>query len=248
MQIPIFIVSIHDAVKRRLQLISQLEDLNLNYELFNAVDFRNGVPQIIEHLIDHKGFMQNFSRDILSTEVGCAFSHHMIYRKIIRQNLNSAIILEDDAILSDGFAELANKDVSIKFDLLLLDHLGAYVNKNDGHELVTTSKAFILKYNKVYLTTGYLIKYSAADYLVKNTLPLSNTADWPIDITAMHCYAAYPRLVEHAQSGEGHSYIHADKLKLGKSKQLVNFIKYFKLNYWQYKKNKSKRNFYTLLK
>ena len=81
-QIPIFVVSLPDAVERRAPLMAQLEEYGLSCETLNAVDCRDGVPQVFEPLVCDESTRKLISRSLFPAEVGCALSHHMAYRKI----------------------------------------------------------------------------------------------------------------------------------------------------------------------
>ena len=238
MWLPIFIISIPDATERRAPLISQLNEFNLKYELIDAVDFRKGTPDIIEPCIDYNAARKNLSRDILPVEIGCALSHHMIYRMILRDKLPVAIILEDDAILTEEFFELADSGLgNLNFDMLLLDHRLAYVSRMGKKKINSKSKAYVLKYHEVYCTTGYIINKCAAEYMIKNTFPLSGCADWPLDITNLNCYAAHPRFVMHYNIGESDSYIRNSILEHeGGGIKRKKLSRYLNLRYWIRKK------------
>ncbi|MCY4305120.1 MAG: glycosyltransferase family 25 protein [Aestuariivita sp.] len=251
-QIPIFVVSLPDAVERRTPLMAQLEEYGLSCEMLNAVDCRDGVPQVFEPLLCPESMMKDYGRRLLPAEVGCALSHHMAYRKIRGGGYGAAIVLEDDAIITRRFAELAKQGVDHDTDMLLLCHTGARVSMKCPKCLNGGSMSYLIK-NTPACATSYLVTKRAADYFIKNSLPLSRTADWPVDLTGIKTFAAHPRLVHHPPLEKGaHSYIHHDRSKIvnrtnernrrEKRRGLSRILRgiFFKPSYWKLKMEKQK--------
>jgi len=103
MKPPIIILTLKDRVARRTRLLSVLKTQGVPYELWFAVDGRNGLPQKYEHLVDRQQIFKNLHRDLGEAEIACALSHQLIYKEILDRNLKAAIILEDDAIIDETF-------------------------------------------------------------------------------------------------------------------------------------------------
>ncbi|MCY4305117.1 MAG: glycosyltransferase family 25 protein [Aestuariivita sp.] len=253
-QIPIFVVSLPDAVQRRASLMAKLEEYELSYKIL-GVDCRDGVPQVFEPLLCPKSMVKYYGRHLFPAEVGCALSHHMVYRKIRLEGYEAAIVLEDDAIIAKGFAEFArHQPIDPEIDMLLLCHAHAHVSMKCPKSLNVASMAYILKCKSTVLAVGYLVTKRAVDYFIKNSLPLSMIADWPVDLTEIKTFAAHPQLVSHPKYEEGaHSYIEHDRSKFlyrfnGRKRQGLQRIldgTFFKLNYWKWKMEKQKRRLYT---
>ena len=249
-QIPIFVISLPDAFKRRAPLIAQLKEYDLNYEIFEAVDCRNGIPRDFEPLYCNESTRKSISRSLTPAEVGCALSHQMAYQRIKQEGLDAAIVLEDDAIITKVFADLAIQVVDPDIDLLLLCHRLARVSMKSPKMLNGGSMAYVCK-TKPSLTVGYFVTNRAADYFIKNSLPLSGPADWPVDLLGINVFAAHPQIVHHSPlDGGGHSYIEDDRIemvnrtkernRMGRRRGISRILSYtfFRPSYWKRKVEK----------
>ena len=77
-------------IEKRKRVESLLK--NKNYELYEAVD-----GQTIEHKGCAKDWYEPFSHSHLTKgEIGCALTHYYLWEKIVKENIEKAIILEDD--------------------------------------------------------------------------------------------------------------------------------------------------------
>ncbi len=257
-QIPIYVISLPDAVKRRAPLIAQLKEYDLNYETLNAVDCRNGIPRDFEQFYCDESTRKSISRSLTPAEVGCALSHQKIYQRIWEEGHDAAIVLEDDAIITNAFAELTMQVIDPDIDLLVLCHRFARVSMKFPKMLNGGSMAYVCK-TKPLLTVGYIITNRTADYFIKNSLPLSGPADWPVDLLGINVFAAHPQIVHHSPLEKGgHSYIEHDRIEIvNRTKERYRMERkrglsrilsktFFSLGYWKRKVEKLKiRLMYT---
>ena len=100
----IFIISLPEASKRRERIAKILDESQLVYTVFDAVNGHNGLPSSLVHLPDD-GFRKVFkSRPLSKGERGCYASHYLLWQKCIELN-RPIVILEDDAIPLAGFKD-----------------------------------------------------------------------------------------------------------------------------------------------
>lgn len=113
----ILIINLDDKKERLDKVMNSLEKLNLkNYaERFSAHTKES------ELFKEKKGmFCSYFCTNGMK---GCASSHLATWKKIIDDDLNAAMIVEDDVIFNDNFLELLNefsKDLPADWDMVLL--------------------------------------------------------------------------------------------------------------------------------
>lgn len=124
--IKIFVVNLKRR-KDRLQIIEKrLNDLSLkNYEIIEAVDGKE-LPEDLSEFYDKESACK-IRRNLERSEIGCALSHINIAKKIIDENLEYAIILEDDAEPTLKFKEFI-KNFHLepnKFDFLMLGYFSS---------------------------------------------------------------------------------------------------------------------------
>ncbi|MBR2655838.1 MAG: glycosyltransferase family 25 protein [Loktanella sp.] len=237
MALPVFILSLEDAVVRRAPLIADFFSRGVPYEIWNAVDGRYGWPAIYDRLVSRDAARHNLGREIGTAELACSLSHHLIYRAVIERRLNAAVILEDDAIVGDRFFDFLQRGQYPKCDLLLLDHSRALVRRTGQLNL---SEGTILHRCACspHKTTGYLVTQEGASRLVDHSTPVAGLADWPMDISVLRTYAASPKLVDHPDDATAASDIRENRQKLQIASKRRDPKRFLKLSYWQKTLNK----------
>lgn len=93
----IYYINLENSIKRKKFMEKQLIDLSLNYTRINAV---NG--KLIEERNKYKGNIDGYNYNInvkkyfVNSQIGCLFSHIKCFDKIIEDNNDIGIIIEDD--------------------------------------------------------------------------------------------------------------------------------------------------------
>lgn len=91
----IFVISLISDEVRRENLKMCFPKMYSTFNFVNAVD-KNQVDLLIDHIN-----VKSLKVPISQVEIACALSHSSIYKKIVLNNLDSCLILEDDIIGSD---------------------------------------------------------------------------------------------------------------------------------------------------
>ncbi|WP_077497287.1 glycosyltransferase family 25 protein, partial [Rodentibacter ratti] len=125
MNIPIFIISLVDSPRRKI-IAERLNGLGLEFIFFDAVYGKNLSDEDLSK-IDYEFYPKNYDarKPLTLGEIGCAMSHIKLYEYLVENNIEQAIVLEDDAILSLYFKEIlldAMSKISPKYEILFLDH------------------------------------------------------------------------------------------------------------------------------
>ena len=204
---PVFIISLHDAQCRRQKLCARLDELSITYQIVPAVDGRTGLPSMYEPLVDRATARQRMKRDMSDGELACALSHQMVYNRIVKNDLLGAIVLEDDAEISEEFREFYFECHYTKNQLTLLDHNKAKVwvfSKRKLFKDIYTHRVS----NNPFAATGYSISYSGAKYILENSTPVAATADWPCNLWKIDSVLTIPRLVDQPKGDERISTLH----------------------------------------
>ncbi|HIF9214290.1 TPA: glycosyltransferase family 25 protein [Photobacterium damselae] len=115
-QVPIYIVSLSDAIERRTKISKALDDIGCSYEFIDAI--RGG--NIDDEEIKKYNNFSYYNRNIAANEIGCTLSHQKIYKLMMLRNESKAIILEDDVILGDQFKKLLQSNFSIDDESLYI--------------------------------------------------------------------------------------------------------------------------------
>jgi GR25 family glycosyltransferase involved in LPS biosynthesis len=112
--------------------------------------------------------------------IGCALSHYSIYKKIVDENINSCLILEDDIRFSDKFEEqikilenILSKDKE-EYDLFFLGFHNSSLNYKYSCKINR-----ICMYSRIYGLFGYIVTNTGARKLL-NLYPITNQIDTEI--------------------------------------------------------------------
>lgn len=91
-----FVINMERSSVRRERMNFLLKNTALDYEYISAVDGKALSDEEKNILFNIKKSINYYARDILAAEIGCTLSHQKIYRKIVSEDINYALILEDD--------------------------------------------------------------------------------------------------------------------------------------------------------
>ncbi len=190
----IYILSLSDGEMRRSALIQQLEEMGLNYNIWDAIDGRQGLPEQYVSLIDRERARQRMGRNMSDTEFACALSHRAMQQDILNRNLSGALILEDDAILTEDFQGILSLLPLEGQDLTLLYHKGGYAwRRADPISQEHNIYRIALHPNGA---VAYYITQAAAARMIDANTPVQYVADWPLDLSRISACILQPRPVE----------------------------------------------------
>jgi glycosyl transferase family 25 len=104
-----YVINLARSLDRRKYITAELKKIGLDYEIITAVDGRDldlHDPTTVDpSLMKRTGELANpFPEGI----VGCALSHLHVYKKIVADGLDAALILEDDVSLPADLGSLAD--------------------------------------------------------------------------------------------------------------------------------------------
>lgn len=170
---PIWVVNLARSPERRIFMAEQLEALGLPFEIVPAVDGRELSAAAMAEVYSPERARQRLGRELAAGEVGCALSHLRLFQRLLDDDLESALILEDDAVLLPGLAEVLTRrdELPAGWELVLLYHSEgrySYWHRkplSTGHEL----RRFV---RSPYSTVGYLITQAAARKILALAYPL----------------------------------------------------------------------------
>lgn len=118
-RLKIFVVSLTGSSDRRRLMAGQLDQAGFPpWEFLDAVEGRKLDPEELRRRYDDEAARKRYGKGLPIGHVGCALSHIEVYRRMIAQGLDAALILEDDALVGEHA-------------LLVLDHLLARLSAEE---------------------------------------------------------------------------------------------------------------------
>ena len=126
----IFVINLENAKEKRKKMISILNsisnkyltyefDYEFDYEFFKAIDGKQLQPHEYNINLDWYNPCDNTHTTL--GEVGCSISHYYLWKKIIDENIENAIILEDDVeIINPDFFYICKNINPSLYDVIYL--------------------------------------------------------------------------------------------------------------------------------
>lgn len=173
-----FVISLPDAHARRQSIRRQFDALEHDYEIVDAVRGRALTSEERGRLCDEQRFRRLVGRSITPGELGCALSHLDVYRRVIADRHEFALVLEDDAWLSPNVPELLRALERFlrpdRPELVLLSWADSVASRSalrlwSGYMLVPALSGIG--------SHAYVVTRSAAENLLERLFPVRNTAD-----------------------------------------------------------------------
>lgn len=119
----VFVISLKRATDRRADMTAQLQKLGLTFEFFDAYDGRD--LSDIDPLYDAAVARERNGEPLSKGQRGCAMSHRALYERIVHEDIDHALILEDDVVLSPRIVSLLSDETflsSASWDWLQIDY------------------------------------------------------------------------------------------------------------------------------
>jgi glycosyl transferase, family 25 len=197
-----YVVNLARSLDRRAHITRELQKTGLAYEIVTAVDGR-ALDMADVALIDPSFIVSGV---FPAGSAGCALSHLNIYRKIIEDGLDVALILEDDVILPADLVNLAEEVAGHlsgpEAALLSVDCPNPVQLARDGAVQLSAGRQLALPIDVSQLrsTGAYLITREACERMIKILLPIRVNADaWPFfyregALDRLRCVAPMPVL------------------------------------------------------
>lgn len=169
----IYIVNLEKDIERKASIKAQLDALNLDYQFISAVYGKALSQEEIAQL------SPDFEKTRLTLpELGCALSHLKVYREIIKNNDEIALILEDDIKINSDLIELlkyiSKQNNSNKAEVIILGKVNEYI---DSFKKKINTQYSIAKAIDSSGTYCYCVNHLAAKKLLEFLQPVWLVAD-----------------------------------------------------------------------
>lgn len=191
--LPIFIINRAKDTTRRQAMSERLDLLGLKYQFFEAVDGHSfdahNVPEY-----DGNRRRQYFGRDLTSGEIGCLLSHRAIYKMMIEENVEHALVLEDDTIFQPNFPEVLSTVLEGDLQWDILRFLNATKILQSPHRLLNSLPSGHNLYS-IQATPGGAYAYILSKHAAKRLLEHTERNWLPIDMMHGWCWRTKLRVV-----------------------------------------------------
>ena len=173
-KIKVFLITLKEEKLRSQIMFAQLEKLKLDYEIFFATKGEK-LSKVLLKKYNEKITFKNINRCMSLDEISCCISHIEIYKKIIKQRIPYALILEDDVILKKDLIGALNSIKNFPKNWKLINFCSDTKQKKINQFFKKYYfTCFINGHNR---TGAYLINYNSAKTLLKNAFPITRPPD-----------------------------------------------------------------------
>jgi len=175
---PVFVINLEKSADRRTAMAARLDPLHIDYTFFKAV---NGHALDIDNLpaYDKTRRRLYFGRDLTKGEIGCLLSHRAVYQHMVDNNIERAIVFEDDVFVEPTFPQLIREILQspVKWDMIrFLAYEKVQKRGRDIFALSTKPHALARIPTTSGGAYGYMLTQKAAKeflrHMQKNALPV----------------------------------------------------------------------------
>jgi glycosyl transferase family 25 len=120
----IFVINLEKRPDRLNFIKLQLDTLGLDFEKIIAID---GITLPLPYpIVNYQKFLINHKRPIVQGEIGCAESHRFIWKKMLNEKIDYALVLEDDVEISPEIIEFIEGENWKNYDLINISEFKPY--------------------------------------------------------------------------------------------------------------------------
>jgi GR25 family glycosyltransferase involved in LPS biosynthesis len=184
-EIKIFVISLPLSKERQEAMSMQINSLGLQFEFIYGVNGKTLAENELAKIYDDNKAIKYLKRSMARGEIGCAQSHKLIYKKMIEENIDRAIVLEDDVQPKEDFIAIINTLRNIVIDnyIIKLDRPCTGKESKDLFYTPWRQIKLISEYkivnplSSVFSTCAYYIDKVAARTMLKISPKIFLTAD-----------------------------------------------------------------------
>lgn len=181
---PVWLINLDHAERRMVQMEERLQALGLAWQRFSAIDGRKEWS-LLAQTVDLRAFSRNVGRAVLPGEIGATHSHLGVWRLLVASDAEYGLVLEDDVVFHDDFAEAieAAHKLRAHWDFLKLNCIRAKLPLCQRR----TGKWRLNAYLGPATGLGaYLIRRDLATRLIPAMLPICRPIDRELDLVHRH--------------------------------------------------------------
>lgn len=199
----VFYISLRNSTTRRNALRKQFMELDLKDNSGNQPEWITGEYATFKGL-QTVHFDPNRKAKLTETEIGCYASHYKIFLLMVFYNVESALILEDDAKFHPDFLDRV-QDLPKDWEYLSFGH-GSFGNRKNYVANSTENKRLV-KGGGYWFTHAYAITLQTAKFFVERLRIQTDSIDCQIaDLQhEINSYAFVPSIID--QDGKHQSTI-----------------------------------------
>ena len=225
------VINLKKSIDRRQYIMKHFSKIGIvNYVFLEGIDGKNLKSNYIQKIYKPSFAIKKHGRELSRGEIGCALSHIECYKHIVKNNIASSFIFEDDCLLNEDTVNNMNTIVekldASKEAIIVLLTLADYVKQRSncfGFNKIS-NKYHIKKIYKAGLAHGYYINNHAAKKMLQEFKYIYQPIDtWkmikkiPINIFCVYPYCVSTYMPHSSNSTIKSPYLSDEGHKIKKS-------------------------------
>lgn len=182
-KVKILILTLKKSSKLK-HLKKRLKKLKIQFKILYGIDGRNKKNfEILNKNYNDSKTKKNIGRSLKFTEIAASLAHLNAYRYIIKNNINSAIIIEDDSYPSILLKKWIDSKCKIKnnFILSFYSYPSGYIHKKSYKNYLDKKISIHIAKTHIYNGSFYQINLKTCEKIIKFTRgKVVGFSDWPI--------------------------------------------------------------------
>jgi GR25 family glycosyltransferase involved in LPS biosynthesis len=182
-KIKIIILALKKSTKLKF-LKKRLKQLKIQFEILYGIDGTNIKNfKILKKHYNEEETKKNIGRSLKFPEIGASLAHLNAYKYILKNNINSAIIIEDDSYPSILLKKWIDSRCKIKnnFILSFYSYPSGYINKKSFKNYLDKKINIHVAKTHIYNGSFYQINLKTCKKIIKLTNgKVTGYSDWPI--------------------------------------------------------------------
>lgn len=176
----IYVINLDRSPKRLEEISEQLARAGLSFQRVAAVDGKEATPEQLTQL-DEASYQRKHGKSSLPGELGCYLSHVEAIRQFLQSGHSYAVILEDDAILEDGFSQVVQylSHHPKPWDMVKLS--GVHSGTPCAVSTINDQYRLSVMFSKCTCSSAYMLNRKAAEAYNQGLLPMSLPYDHEFD-------------------------------------------------------------------
>ena len=173
----IFVISLPRSAHRWRTMSHRLNAIGLPFQRIEAIDGATLSEAAIAEVFDRKRAQSGYHYELTRGEIGCYLSHLKAWQTILEQDLDYAVILEDDVVLTDSFRFLPQTLAKLNDDWDLIK-LAAPYKKQKATPLGEVGSFGYVRYRKPPMgACGHVVSAAGAAKLLTKRPPFYRPVD-----------------------------------------------------------------------
>ncbi|MEH6503188.1 MAG: glycosyltransferase family 25 protein [Cycloclasticus sp.] len=204
-ELSIFIINLQRSVERKAHMQGLCEKLRLNPIFVGAIDGSGIERDDVDKICSKESVIKTIGRQLSAGEIGCALSHKGIYQKIVDENIELTLVLEDDVEFDKELLEVLKlvDEFPADWEVVLLGHHGGASRHSPtngslwGRKYLSSVYKTIRPCEVACGTYGYLINQQGAVKLLNDLKCIVKPIDhYTGDSDHVNLYAVDPAPIQ----------------------------------------------------